>query len=109
MCIMYFMCRRLQPYKSDGRRHMPPPEIVDGELEYTIESVTAHRVSTVGGKRKNARRTRIEYLTCWEGYGREHDTWNPAEMLDNTEALEIYLQGLPLSLKRNYHLGCGIP
>ena len=49
----------LQPYKSHGRRHMPPPEIVDGELEYTIESVTAHRVSTVGGKRKNARRTRI--------------------------------------------------
>ena len=53
----------------------------------------------VGGKRKNARRTRIEYLTCWQGYGREHDTWEPAEMLEDTQALEVYLQGLVKSKK----------
>ena len=38
--------------------------------------------------------------------GREHDAWEPAEMLDNTEALEIYLQGLVKSKKE---LPPGVP
>jgi hypothetical protein len=81
----------LQPYKSDGKRHMPPPMLVEGELEFTVESVTAHRVSVVGGARKHARRTRVEYLTCWEGYGREHDTWEPASVVEDAVVLEEYL------------------
>jgi hypothetical protein len=84
----------LQPYKSNGQRHPPPPEIVDGELEYTIEAVTAHRVSVVGGKRKAAQRNKVEFLVCWDGYGREHDTWEPAEVVQDALALDSYLRQL---------------
>ena len=84
----------LQAYKADGRVHLPPPELVDGELEYTVQAITAHRVVVVGGKRKNARRQRVEFLICWEGYGREHDTWEPSEMAEDTAALDAYLRQL---------------
>jgi hypothetical protein len=60
----------LQPYKSDGQRHMPPPELVNGVYEFTVPSITAHRVSDVGGKRLRAKRTKVEYLVSWDGYGR---------------------------------------
>jgi hypothetical protein len=44
----------LHPYKSDGQRHMPPPELVDSEYEFTFQSIHSHRVSVVGGKRLRA-------------------------------------------------------
>ena len=89
----------LHPYKSDGQRHMPPPELVDGEYEFTVQSITAHRVSVVGGKRLRARRTKVEYLVSWEGYGREHDTWEPSSVVEDTNALDIYLRSLLKSKK----------
>jgi hypothetical protein len=89
----------LHPYKSDGRRHMPPPELVDGEYEFTVQSITAHRVSVVGGKRQQARRTKVEYLVTWDGYGREHDTWEPAIVVEDTTALDVYLRSLVKSKK----------
>jgi hypothetical protein len=95
----------LQPYKSDGRRHMPPPELVDGEMEYRVEAVTAHRVSVVGGKRRAAQRVKVEYLTCWEGYGREHDTWEPATVVEDTVALNDYLKQL---VRRKQELPPGV-
>jgi hypothetical protein len=91
-----FHASLLQKYtEGRGTRTPPPvPEVVDGELEYTVSSITAHRVTEVGGKRKNAKRIKVDFLTCWTGYGREHDSWEPGEMLKDTEALEIYLQRL---------------
>jgi RNase H-like domain found in reverse transcriptase/Reverse transcriptase (RNA-dependent DNA polymerase)/Integrase zinc binding domain/gag-polyprotein putative aspartyl protease len=79
----------LQPYQPDGSRHPPAPQLIDGELEYAVESITAHRESTVGGAKN--RRQRVEFLTCWEGFGREHDSWEPGAMLEDTQALEAYL------------------
>jgi hypothetical protein len=89
----------LHPYKSDGKRHMPPPELVDGEYEFTVQSITAHRVSVVGGKRLRAKRTKVEYLVSWDGYGREHDTWEPAIVVEDTNALDVYLRSLLKSKK----------
>jgi hypothetical protein len=86
----------IQPYKADGKSHPPPPELIDGELEFTVSVITAHKVQVVGGKRKNARRTKVHFLVCWEGYGREHDSWEPAEMVQDCVALEVYLRQLVL-------------
>jgi hypothetical protein len=41
----------LKPYKGDGSVQPPtPPELIDGELEYEVESVLAHRERKVRGK-----------------------------------------------------------
>ena len=31
---------------------------------------------------------------CWQGFGREHDSWEPAEMLEDCEPLDVYLRQL---------------
>jgi Chromo (CHRromatin Organisation MOdifier) domain len=71
-----------------------PVHIVDGELEYTVEAIMAHKV-VKGGKSKNGtNRSKVLFLTAWEGYDRAHDSWEPGEMLQDTEALELYLQAV---------------
>jgi hypothetical protein len=90
-----FHANLLQPYRSDGKRHPPAPELVEGELEYTVDSITAHREKLVGSaKGRQPRRTKVEFLTCWTGYGREHDSWEPGESLQENAALDVYLRGL---------------
>ena len=84
----------MHPYKHSGTRHPPPPQLVDGELEYAVEAITAHRESTVGGSKGTARRQRVEFLVCWAGFGREHDSWEPGAILEDTLALDVYLQRL---------------
>ena len=60
----------LKPYKSDGTVQPPPPHyIMDGEQEYEVEEILAHRLQR--GKLKQ------EFLIKWLGYGPEHNTWEP--------------------------------
>lgn len=53
----------------------PPPILVDGELEYEVEEITAHRF--VGHKK-------LEFLVKWLGYGVEHNTWEPEANCSNS-------------------------
>ena len=69
-------------------------QIVDGELEYTVDAITAHKLVKVGSAKKGNQRTRVMFLTAWKGYDRAHDSWEPGDMLQDTEALELYLQGI---------------
>ena len=66
----------LQPWREDGRVQPPPPLfIVNGEAVYTVDRLLDHRT----GRRKNLK----EFLVRWEGYGPEHDSWEPeANLLD---------------------------
>jgi hypothetical protein len=61
---------------------------VDGELEYQVEAIISHKQSKVG------RGTKTFFLVQWKGYGREHDTWEPADVVDDCEALDVYLHRL---------------
>ena len=55
-----------------------PPELVDGEEEYTVEEILNSHMF----------RCKLQYLVKWEGYGVEHNTWEYLENLDNaTEAV----------------------
>ena len=66
-----------RPNKIEGREQlvMPPPEIVNGELEYEVEAVLDSRV----------RRNKLQYLVGWKGYGPEERTWEPVENLENAK------------------------
>jgi hypothetical protein len=84
-----------------------PVHIVDGELEYTVEAIMAHKV-VKGGKSKNGtNRSKVMFLTAWEGYDRAYDSWEPGEMLppryspEDTEALDLYLQAVVRSQRRS--------
>jgi len=61
-----------------GRRTtLPPfPEIVDGEEEWVVEEILDSRMVN----------RKLRYLVKWEGFGVEHNSWEP---WDNVHALEL--------------------
>ena len=63
-----------------GRRLHPPPlpEIINGEEEFIVEEILDSRVIN----------QKLHYLVKWEGYGIEHNSWEPA---DNVHALECVM------------------
>lgn len=74
----------LHAYKTDGQRHPPPPIYFDEGLPfYEVERVLQHRT------RKSGKRTVNQYLIKWQGYGHEHNTWEPERHLNKT-ALDSY-------------------
>ena len=77
----------LKPYRSDGNvQPPPPPEVIDGELEYEVEAVLAHRE-----KKGRGRQIKREYLIKWVGYEDINNTWEPEDNLEHArEALQTY-------------------
>ena len=62
---------------SAGRDYTPPPlpVLVDGALEYEVERVLDHC------SRGSGRRAVRDYLIKWQGYGPEHNSWEPQSNL----------------------------
>ena len=76
----------LRRYVDDKRTPPPPlPLVIDGEDEYFVESILAHRDSGKGNRKKRS------YLVKWLGYGVENNTWEPEENLKDTKALRLYV------------------
>lgn len=48
---------------------LPILEIIEDEFEYVVKDILRHRLA----RRSSNRR---EYLVCWEGYKRAHDSWD---------------------------------
>ena len=71
----------------------PPPEEVEGEEEYEVEKILAHR--RVGRTSK--------YLVRWKGYSSYHDSWQSEEDLANCQELltEFKKTNKGTSKKRN--------
>jgi hypothetical protein len=44
----------------------PPPELIEGEWEFEVESILSHRF---------LKNNKTEFLVKWLGYGPEHNTW----------------------------------
>jgi len=81
----------IKPYLSDGRTQPAPlPELIDDTPEWTVEQVIDHRIVYRGRQKK------IEYLIHWEGYGDEHNTWEPSANTKNAaDAVQDYWRSLP--------------
>ena len=76
----------LQAYREDGRVQPPPPPFyVGGQLAYTVDRILDH-MSVHRGRRKNMK----EFLVRWEGYGPEHDTWEPEACLLDKGLIQTY-------------------
>ena len=56
----------------------PPPDLINGEEQYEVESILAHR--RIG-------RHKIKYLVKWKGYAPSDNTWEPEENLSNSEEI----------------------
>lgn len=79
-CHNVFHVSMLAAYKSSGNYQPPPPVEVDGHLEYVVERILDHKAA--GRSRR--------YLVRWQGYGPEHDSWEPEANLADVDALHVY-------------------
>ena len=78
-----FHVSKLKPYKASGRAQPPPVPIeIEGELEYEVERILDKRMAKCHCKCNS-----VEYLVKWLGYGYEHNSWEPAKALTNTQEL----------------------
>ena len=67
----------LEPFKSDGRIHPPPPPMeLEGALEYEVEAILKHRFS-------GTKRIKTSYLVSWKGYGPQHNSWEAEKNVVN--------------------------
>jgi glycosylphosphatidylinositol phospholipase D len=73
-----------------GRVSPPPaPDVVDGEYEWEVEAVLAHKDVQVRRK-KNRKHTPVfkcQYLVKWVGEDEAHNTWEPEEHCKNSPEL----------------------
>ena len=70
----------LKLYRFDGNLQPPPLQIeLEGEVLDVFERILDHRPK--GPARRNT-----EYLVKWEGYGHEHNTWEPVSSFDHCTA-----------------------
>jgi hypothetical protein len=68
-------------FPSRKNAEIPPPVLVDGELENYVERILDYK--------KIHRKP--SYLVRWVGFGPEHDEWLPASMLEDNEALDRWV------------------
>ncbi|KAF8751199.1 hypothetical protein RHS01_08647 [Rhizoctonia solani] len=55
--------------------NQPPPETIEGEEEYEVEQI-------LDSKRQQGKWV---YLIKWKGYGPEDNSWEPKELLENSQ------------------------
>ena len=57
---------------------------VDGEEDYFVQELLQHRFRKIG------RRTRLEFLVRWTGYGPDADEWLSMADIEETQAYDRY-------------------
>ena len=71
-----------------GQHPLPPPpllEIVDGEEEWVVEEILDSKVIN----------RKLCYLVKWEGFGMEHNSWEPQNNLHGPERVAEFHQKNP--------------
>ena len=74
----------LSPFNFDEDRTSPTDVAMHDEQEFLIDKIIAHR-----GDR--TRRSTMEFLVKWTGFGDTYDSWEPYANLRDTSSLSEYL------------------
>jgi len=69
----------------------PPPDLIDGEEEYEVETVLNHRM--FGHQRQ------VQYLIKWKGYLHSDNMWEPSENVHADDLVKAYHKWHPLEDK----------
>ena len=74
-----FHAALLTPFKETSFHGITetPPDLVEGEQEYEVEAILAHRRF----------RGKYQYLVKWKGYDSSENTWEPENNLTHMEEL----------------------
>src|SRR3979490_568157 len=71
----------LSPYKTNGvygdNFPQPPPDLIEGQPEYEVESIISHRQQGRG----------YAFLIKWKGYSTAENTWEPERNVTNSQNL----------------------
>ncbi len=89
-----FHASLLTPYaetKEHGENYTrPPPDMIEGEAEYEVEAIRAHRYQ----------RRKLQYLIKWKGYPESDNTWEPLDNVCAPQLIKKYHATHPLEDKR---------
>ena len=79
-----------------GEEPTPPmPILVEGQEEFEVESILAHRHRKAGKGRGS--KSRVEFLVEWKGYGPEEHSWEPEKHLSNSaDCIQDYWEAIRL-------------
>jgi transposase InsO family protein len=82
-----FHASLLKKWRDNGAYQPPPPDLFNGEEYFHVQSIIDHRERTY----KNT--VRRDFLVKWDGYGPEHNSWEPERLLRNDipDTLDEYL------------------
>ena len=78
------------PIEGRHPKPPPPPELVEGEEEYLVEEILDSKMF----------RGRLRFLIKWEGYSREHNTWEYATDVHAPICLEEFYRKNPSALRQ---------
>src|SRR6266403_320800 len=81
-----FHASLLNPYhetKEHGPNFTrPPPDLIEGEEEYEVEWIVAHRMFE--------RSKSLQYLVKWKGYPESDNSWEPADQVHAPDLVKRY-------------------
>src|SRR6266436_3675674 len=81
-----FHASLLNPYhetKAHGPNFTrPPPDLIEGEEEYEVERIVAHRTF---GRSKS-----LQYLIKWKGYPESDNSWEPSDQVHAPDLVKYY-------------------
>ncbi len=81
-----FHASLLNPYHETNAHSpnftRPPPDLIEGEEEYKVERIVAHRVF--------GRSKRLQYLIKWKGYPESDNSWEPADQVHAPDLVKHY-------------------
>ena len=96
-----FHASLLTPYRETDAHGLnftrPPPELIGGEEEYEVESISAHRYF--------GRKKQLQYLIRWKGYSSADDTWEPQSQVHAPDAIQAYHRRNPLGAPETHKRG----
>jgi hypothetical protein len=97
----------LKGYQQGGRVHPPPvPELIEGELEYEVEYILAHRDIQIERKRNRARTPVLkrQYLIKWKGYDESNNTWeSESNCVNCLDKVDEYFARIRVGAGTNNH------